>query len=125
MCFGFGIMVYLVHHFCVLILIEEWSCCRKRRGQQPTGALAHTAKASGFNSVSEMLRVKASENSELNNVNNKASENSELNMVNNKASENSELNKVNNKASENSELNKVNNNASVLPTKEATVAKVC
>ncbi|XP_061364351.1 uncharacterized protein LOC133307807 [Gastrolobium bilobum] len=39
------------------------SCCMKRRGQQPTGALVHVAKASGFKSVSDML-AKASENLE-------------------------------------------------------------
>ncbi|KAJ1412779.1 Zinc-finger domain of monoamine-oxidase A repressor R1 [Sesbania bispinosa] len=33
------------------------SCCRKKQGQQPTGKLAHTAKASGFKSVSEMLNA--------------------------------------------------------------------
>ncbi|XP_050906505.1 uncharacterized protein LOC127120140 isoform X2 [Lathyrus oleraceus] len=42
------------------------SFCMKKRGQQPTGLLAHTAKKSGFNSVSDMLRKKASEGSELN-----------------------------------------------------------
>lgn len=51
--------------FYVLVLKEEWPC-RKKRGQQPTGLLAHTAKKSGFNSVSDMLRKKASEGSELN-----------------------------------------------------------
>ncbi|PNX64076.1 hypothetical protein L195_g053831, partial [Trifolium pratense] len=40
---------------------------RKKRGQQPTGILVHTAKASGFNSVSEMLSKKTSEGLELNN----------------------------------------------------------
>lgn len=35
---------------------------RKKRGQQPTGILVHTAKATGFTSVSEMLFRKAPEN---------------------------------------------------------------
>ncbi|XP_031109221.1 uncharacterized protein LOC116013543 isoform X2 [Ipomoea triloba] len=34
------------------------SCCMKKRGFQPTGILVHTAKATGFTSVSEMLQVK-------------------------------------------------------------------
>ncbi|CAN6937616.1 unnamed protein product [Brassica oleracea] len=33
------------------------SCCRKKRGQSPTGILAHKAKASGLSSVSELLEV--------------------------------------------------------------------
>nr|GMC62609.1 Cell division cycle-associated 7-like protein [Ipomoea batatas] len=35
---------------------------RKKRGFQPTGILVHTAKATGFTSVSEMLQVKGPEN---------------------------------------------------------------
>ncbi|XP_050902983.1 uncharacterized protein LOC127115490 [Lathyrus oleraceus] len=46
------------------------SLCMKKRGQRPTGALAHKAKASGFKSVSEMLIKNASEDLELNNDNN-------------------------------------------------------
>ncbi|XP_058776292.1 uncharacterized protein LOC131650608 [Vicia villosa] len=46
------------------------SSCMKKRGQRPTGPLAHKAKASGFNSVSEMLINGASEDLEMNNVNN-------------------------------------------------------
>nr|GME06931.1 uncharacterized protein LOC109168561 isoform X4 [Ipomoea batatas] len=38
------------------------SCCMKKRGFQPTGILVHTAKATGFTSVSEMLQVKGPEN---------------------------------------------------------------
>ncbi|WJX70807.1 hypothetical protein P8452_54875 [Trifolium repens] len=52
-------------------LLNDWNCpkckgicncsaCMKKRGQQPTGLLVRTAKASGFNSVSEMLSKKAS-----------------------------------------------------------------
>ncbi|KAI5442565.1 uncharacterized protein LOC127120161 isoform X1 [Lathyrus oleraceus] len=52
-------------------LLSDWMCpkckgscncsiCMKRKGQQPTGLLVHTAKKSGFNSVSEMLSKKAS-----------------------------------------------------------------
>ncbi|CAJ2662077.1 unnamed protein product [Trifolium pratense] len=59
-------------------LLNDWNCpkckgicncslCMKKRGQQPTGILVHTAKASGFNSVSEMLSKKTSEGLELNN----------------------------------------------------------
>ncbi|CAI8583080.1 unnamed protein product [Vicia faba] len=58
-------------------LLNDWMCpkckgicncslCMKKRGQQPTGLLAHTAKKSGFNSVSDMLSKKASEGLELN-----------------------------------------------------------
>lgn len=36
---------------------------RKKRGHRPTGILVHTAKATGFSSVSEMLQFKGSENS--------------------------------------------------------------
>ncbi|KAF3443908.1 hypothetical protein FNV43_RR13598 [Rhamnella rubrinervis] len=50
-------------------LLEDWTCprcrgicncsfCMKKRGQKPTGILVHAAKATGFNSVSEMLHVK-------------------------------------------------------------------
>ena len=35
---------------------------RKKRGHQPTGILVHTAKATGFSSVSEMLLLNGSEN---------------------------------------------------------------
>ncbi|CAI8609873.1 unnamed protein product [Vicia faba] len=52
-------------------LLSDWMCpkckgscncsiCMKRKGQQPTGLLVYTAKASGFKSVSEMLSKKAS-----------------------------------------------------------------
>ncbi|KAK9091200.1 hypothetical protein Sjap_024377 [Stephania japonica] len=34
------------------------SCCMKKKGHQPTGMLAPTAKATGFSSVSEMLLAK-------------------------------------------------------------------
>ncbi|XP_019059180.1 PREDICTED: uncharacterized protein LOC104823872 isoform X2 [Tarenaya hassleriana] len=54
-------------------LLAEWTCpkcrgicncsfCMKKRGHQPTGILAHTAKATGFSSVSELLQVKGPEN---------------------------------------------------------------
>ncbi|KAG5527904.1 hypothetical protein RHGRI_028735 [Rhododendron griersonianum] len=53
-------------------VLEDWfcpkcrgicncSCCRKKQGHQPTGRLVHTAKATGFSSVSELLRVKGLE----------------------------------------------------------------
>ncbi|XP_027359018.1 uncharacterized protein LOC113867764 [Abrus precatorius] len=62
-------------------LLSDWTCpkcrgicncsfCMKKRGQQPTGALIHTAKASGFKSVSEMLSIKGSEDLESDEVNN-------------------------------------------------------
>ena len=35
---------------------------RKKRGHRPTGILVHTARATGFSSVSEMLNVKGPEN---------------------------------------------------------------
>ncbi|CAN8232994.1 unnamed protein product [Cochlearia groenlandica] len=37
------------------------SCCMKKRGQSPTGILVHTAKATGFSSVSELLKSNGSE----------------------------------------------------------------
>ncbi|VFQ99934.1 unnamed protein product [Cuscuta campestris] len=54
---------------------DDWICpkcmgicncsfCMKKRGYQPTGILVHTAKATGFTSVSEMLQVKAPGNSQ-------------------------------------------------------------
>ncbi|XP_010263034.1 PREDICTED: uncharacterized protein LOC104601411 isoform X2 [Nelumbo nucifera] len=54
-------------------VLDEWKCpkcrgicncsfCMKKRGHQPTGILVHTAKATGFSSVSEMLKVKGPEN---------------------------------------------------------------
>ncbi|KAI8534377.1 hypothetical protein RHMOL_Rhmol10G0085100 [Rhododendron molle] len=53
-------------------VLEDWfcpkcrgicncSCCRKKQGHQPTGRLVHTAKATGFSSVSELLLVKGLE----------------------------------------------------------------
>ncbi|XP_021763526.1 uncharacterized protein LOC110728178 isoform X2 [Chenopodium quinoa] len=49
--------------------LDNWNCpkcrdicncsfCRKKKGHKPTGILAHTAKATGFSSVSELLIVK-------------------------------------------------------------------
>ncbi|KAH1192966.1 Cell division cycle-associated 7-like protein [Glycine max] len=59
--------------------LGDWTCpkcrnfcnCRKKRGELPTGQLFHTAKASGFKSVSEMLVSKTAESNdlELNKVN--------------------------------------------------------
>ncbi|KAL9671517.1 hypothetical protein QQ045_009086 [Rhodiola kirilowii] len=48
--------------------LDDWKCpkcrdkcncsfCMKKKGQRPTGILTHTAKATGFSSVSEMLDV--------------------------------------------------------------------
>lgn len=34
---------------------------RKKRGQRPTGILVHTAKATGFSSVSEFLKTEGSD----------------------------------------------------------------
>ncbi|XP_034673663.1 uncharacterized protein LOC117904943 isoform X2 [Vitis riparia] len=56
------------------VMLDEWKCpkcrgicncsfCMKKRGHRPTGILVHTAKATGFSSVSEMLQFKGSENS--------------------------------------------------------------
>ncbi|KAL2976886.1 hypothetical protein AAZX31_13G033500 [Glycine max] len=41
------------------------SFCRKKQGELPTGQLFHTAKASGFKSVSEMLVSKTAESNDL------------------------------------------------------------
>ncbi|XAR51553.1 hypothetical protein NMG60_11006211 [Bertholletia excelsa] len=52
----------------------DWNCpkcrgicncsfCMKKRGHQPTGVLVHTARATGFSSVSELLHVKGHERS--------------------------------------------------------------
>ncbi|XP_039683075.1 uncharacterized protein [Medicago truncatula] len=60
-------------------LLNDWNCpkckgicncsrCMKNRGHQPTGILVHSAKASGYNSVSAMLAKKASEGLESNNI---------------------------------------------------------
>ncbi|CAJ2665976.1 unnamed protein product [Trifolium pratense] len=60
-------------------LLNDWNCpkckgicncsiCMKKRGQQPTGLLVRCAKASGYNSVSEMLSKKASEDLQSNNA---------------------------------------------------------
>lgn len=38
---------------------------RKKRGHKPTGILVHTAKATGFKSVSDMLDLNDTENSGL------------------------------------------------------------
>ncbi|KAF8407850.1 hypothetical protein HHK36_006987 [Tetracentron sinense] len=56
-----------------MAVLDDWNCpkcrgicncsvCMKKRGHQPTGILVHTAKATGFSSVSEMLDVKAPDN---------------------------------------------------------------
>lgn len=56
-----------------MALLENWQCpkcrgicncsfCMKKRGFKPTGMLVHTAKATGFSSVSEMLQVGGLEN---------------------------------------------------------------
>ncbi|VVB09181.1 unnamed protein product [Arabis nemorensis] len=37
------------------------SLCMKKRGQRPTGILVHTAKATGFSSVSEFLKTEGSD----------------------------------------------------------------
>ncbi|KAM4114633.1 hypothetical protein ACJW30_04G083400 [Castanea mollissima] len=55
-----------------MAVLDDWMCpkcrgicncsfCMKKRGYHPTGSLAHTAKAKGFSSVLEMLRVEGSE----------------------------------------------------------------
>ncbi|CAN4123600.1 unnamed protein product [Withania somnifera] len=49
-------------------LLEDWKCpkcrdicncsfCMKKRGCEPTGQLVHTAKATGYSSVSDMLQI--------------------------------------------------------------------
>ncbi|MCD9644926.1 hypothetical protein HAX54_033457 [Datura stramonium] len=54
-------------------LLEDWKCpkcrgicncslCMKRRGCQPTGPLVHTAKATGYSSVSDMLQTTGIDN---------------------------------------------------------------
>ncbi|KAI8541812.1 hypothetical protein RHMOL_Rhmol08G0091200 [Rhododendron molle] len=54
-------------------VLKDWSCpkcrgicncsfCMKKRGHQPTGILVHTAKATGFSSVSQLLHIQGSEN---------------------------------------------------------------
>nr|XP_048328618.1 uncharacterized protein LOC107416538 isoform X2 [Ziziphus jujuba var. spinosa] len=60
-----------------MALLDDWNCpkcrgicncsfCMKKRGHKPTGVLVHAAKATGFNSVSEMLLLKGPGN--LNNL---------------------------------------------------------
>ncbi|PSS35067.1 Cell division cycle-associated 7-like protein [Actinidia chinensis var. chinensis] len=55
-----------------MAVLKDWNCpkcrgicncsfCMKKRGHRPTGILVHTAKATGFSSVSELLDVKGSE----------------------------------------------------------------
>ncbi|XP_022155055.1 uncharacterized protein LOC111022193 isoform X2 [Momordica charantia] len=55
-----------------VMLMEDWHCpkcrdlcncsvCMKKKGLKPTGLLVHTAKATGFSSVSEMLQVNGSD----------------------------------------------------------------
>ncbi|XAR71349.1 hypothetical protein NMG60_11028563 [Bertholletia excelsa] len=55
-----------------MAVVEDWKCpkcrgicncsiCMKKRGLRPTGMLVHTAKATGFSSVSELLHVKGPE----------------------------------------------------------------
>ncbi|GFY82895.1 zinc-finger domain of monoamine-oxidase A repressor R1 protein [Actinidia rufa] len=55
-----------------MAVLKDWNCpkcrgicncsfCMKKRGHRPTGILVHTAKATGFSSVSELLDVKGPE----------------------------------------------------------------
>ncbi|XP_047150579.1 uncharacterized protein LOC124822601 [Vigna umbellata] len=59
--------------------LDNWTCpkcrnicncsfCRKKRGELPTGPLFHTAKATGFKSVSEMLVAKTSKYKEMGSI---------------------------------------------------------
>ncbi|RDX75271.1 Cell division cycle-associated 7-like protein, partial [Mucuna pruriens] len=41
-----------------VVLLGDWKCPKKKQGQLPTGPLYHTAKASGYKCVSEMLAAK-------------------------------------------------------------------
>ncbi|PON78195.1 Zinc-finger domain containing protein [Parasponia andersonii] len=54
-------------------LLDDWTCpkcrgicncsfCMKKRGHKPTGILVHAAKAIGFSSASEMIKVRGPEN---------------------------------------------------------------
>lgn len=43
-------------------VLETTAFFRKKRGHQPTGILVHTAKATGFSSVSQLLHIQGSEN---------------------------------------------------------------
>ncbi|OMO80117.1 hypothetical protein CCACVL1_13152 [Corchorus capsularis] len=54
-------------------LLADWTCpkcrdicncsfCMKKKGHKPTGMLVHTAKATGYSSVSELLQAKGPEN---------------------------------------------------------------
>ncbi|KAF5182323.1 Cell division cycle-associated 7-like protein [Thalictrum thalictroides] len=56
--------------------VDDWKCpkcrdicncshCMKKRGHQPTNIRVHTAKASGFRSVMEMMTVNGSENNSV------------------------------------------------------------
>lgn len=58
-------------------VLEDWKCpkcrgicncsfCMKKRGHKPTGILVHTAKKTGFSSVSEMLNVGGPDSLDLN-----------------------------------------------------------
>lgn len=58
-----GVHISICRFFFSWILIDgpgNWMF-RKKRGHIPTGILVHTAKATGFSSVSEMLQLKGSE----------------------------------------------------------------
>ncbi|GMH30600.1 hypothetical protein Nepgr_032443 [Nepenthes gracilis] len=59
--------------------LDHWKCpkcrgicncsfCMKKRGHKPTGILVHTAKATGFSSVSEMLHVQGPDNLSRENI---------------------------------------------------------
>ncbi|KAJ0989202.1 hypothetical protein J5N97_007558 [Dioscorea zingiberensis] len=59
--------------------LPDWECpkcrgicncsvCMKRRGQQPTGMLIHTAKATGYSSVLELLHHNVAQGSQARNV---------------------------------------------------------
>ncbi|KAF7136095.1 hypothetical protein RHSIM_Rhsim08G0079400 [Rhododendron simsii] len=46
-------------------VLETTAFFRKKRGHQPTGILVHTAKATGFSSVSQLLHIQGSENPDV------------------------------------------------------------
>ncbi|KAK6913484.1 hypothetical protein RJ641_023085 [Dillenia turbinata] len=57
-----GKTCHQVNKLCTIKFCRECLLNRKKRGLQPTGALVKTAKAAGFSSVNEMLRVEGFEN---------------------------------------------------------------
>lgn len=105
-------------------LLEDWKCpkcrgicncslCMKKRGCQPTGQLVHTAKATGYSSVRDMLQITGINNvDQIKALKNRSGSRKKINISNNEertvSSENS------GKENRTKEMTDINANSSAL-----------